>query len=85
MKKFLPNVFCLLVVLFFLNSCIITVIDSSGSSAGRWSEEFHKVIPLDSGGTLALENINGDIEIQGWEMEEVEIYAEKKRTAPIFY
>lgn len=82
MKKFLLNVLCLLVVLFFLNSCIITVIDSSGASAGRWSEEFHKVIPLDSEGTLSLENIYGDIEIHGWDKEEVEIYAEKKILLP---
>jgi hypothetical protein len=38
---------------------------------------FHRTIALDSGGTILIENDAGDIEIQGWDKDEVEITAEE--------
>jgi DUF4097 and DUF4098 domain-containing protein YvlB len=40
-------------------------------------------LPLKSGGTLSLENTNGNIKIQGWDEEKVEIIAVEKRNYPL--
>ncbi|GAI90502.1 unnamed protein product, partial [marine sediment metagenome] len=45
-------------------------------------EEFQRIVPLDSGGTISLENINGNIEIYGWDREEVDVFAEKMIPRP---
>lgn len=37
--------------------------------------EFHRVIALDSGSTISIENAVGDIEIRGWDKNEAEITA----------
>lgn len=39
--------------------------------------EFHKTVPLNSNGRVSLENINGDVEITGWERGDVQIDAVK--------
>ncbi|HKO04279.1 MAG TPA: hypothetical protein VJW51_06005, partial [Candidatus Acidoferrales bacterium] len=35
-------------------------------------EQFERTIPLPSGGTFSLSNINGSIEIEGWDRSEVQ-------------
>jgi hypothetical protein len=45
-------------------------------------DEFHKNVPLSPGGTLSLENVNGNVEIHGWEMDELEVFAEKTLQLP---
>lgn len=77
MKKLFLFGLSLLIVLSFLSSCIVAVVDYSERLANRPIEEFHKVFSFNSGGTLSLENINGDIEILGWNRNEVEVSAEK--------
>jgi len=41
------------------------------------TEEFHKTVPLNANGRVSLENINGNVEITGWERSEVQIDAVK--------
>ena len=40
-------------------------------------EQFERAIPLPSGGAFSLSNINGSIEIEGWDRPEVQISARK--------
>lgn len=72
--------FILFLVVTFSASCVVAVVD------GRYPErswypksEFHKTLDLKSGGTLSLENANGNVKIQGWDEEKVEITAVEKR------
>lgn len=41
------------------------------------TQEFHKTVPLSANGTLSLENINGGVDITGWNRNEVQIDAVK--------
>lgn len=47
------------------------------SSGNNVTEEFHKTVPLNASGRVALENINGNVEISGWDKNEVQIDALK--------
>jgi hypothetical protein len=77
MKKYLPFTLGLLVFFPFMNSCLVTFGDYPGYMAPGHSVEFYKSVSLISGGTLSLENMNGNIDIFGWEKEKVEVYAER--------
>lgn len=52
-----------------LAGCHIVTFDDSA----RYTENFHYSYPLAAGGRLAMENLNGSIEISGWEKDSVEI------------
>lgn len=41
------------------------------------TQEFHKTVPLSADGRVSLDNINGDVEITGWNSNEVQIDAMK--------
>ncbi len=41
------------------------------------TQEFHKIVPLSANGRVSLSNINGDVEITGWNRNEVQIDAVK--------
>jgi len=43
-------------------------------------EQFERNVPLASGGTFSLSNVNGSIEIEGWDRDVVEISARKFTT-----
>jgi hypothetical protein len=75
MKKAFLFMFILTALLFC--SCFYIRVDYAALRGMAPMGEFHKVVPLTPGGTLSLENINGNIEIRGWEKEEVAVYAEK--------
>lgn len=83
MRKYFLHVLGLALILIFIDSCIIAVVDYPGRVAGRALGEFHKVVSFEGGGTLSLENVAGDIAILGWDKNEVEVSAE--RTAPFPY
>jgi len=56
-------------------ACLIPIyLPDSVSSQPR--NEFHQVVALEPGGAISLDNYNGDIEIRGWDRNEVEITAE---------
>lgn len=40
-------------------------------------ENFHQIYPLPSGGSFALENVNGSVQVEGWNRDEVEVSAVK--------
>lgn len=42
-----------------------------------FSGDFHQTFPLQPGGTFDLQNVNGAVEVQGWDRDEVEITAVK--------
>ena len=65
-------------------SCIMTVEDSQYPE-GSWfpRSEFLKTVALKPGAMLSLENTNGNIKIQGWDQEKVEITAAEKRSYPL--
>lgn len=82
MKKIWPFALSILILFSFLSSCIIAVVDYADSTGISPGEEFHRILPLEFGGTLSLENINGDIEIYGWDKNEMEVLAEKLSPYP---
>jgi hypothetical protein len=78
MKKSLKGFLFLSLCLGFLGSCIVAVYDYPGSAMFPAFEEFQRYLPFSPGGTLSLQNDNGNIEIIGWEDHECEVYAERK-------
>jgi hypothetical protein len=56
---------------------IAIILAPSAQAASNISEEFHKTVPLSATGRVSLENINGNVEITGWERNEVQIDAVK--------
>ncbi len=74
---------CSLLGLVLLSACVIAVVDYS-SSDGRWTprSSFRRTLDLGPGGTVSLKNARGDIEVEGWGEEKVEISAEERRTFP---
>src|SRR5258706_6164112 len=41
------------------------------------SKEFNQSYPLQPGGTFDLQNVNGTVEVQGWDKDVVEVHAVK--------
>lgn len=71
-------------LILFLSSFPFTAEASSGSGdilsalfGKEKSEEFSKVLPLKSGGTFSLKNVNGSINITTWKEDKVDIKALK--------
>lgn len=71
-------------LILFLYSFPFTTEASSGSGdilsalfGKEKSEEFSKVLPLKSGGTFSLKNVNGSINITTWKEDKVDIKALK--------
>jgi len=82
MKTFLSRIFPAAAAALTLSSCIIAVVDTSDPAGLRGWGEFRRVVPFQSGGTIMLENARGDIEIFGWERNEVEIVARHEGRVP---
>src|SRR5713226_3374936 len=41
------------------------------------SNDFNQSYPLQAGGSLELQNVNGTVEVQGWDRNEIEVHAVK--------
>ncbi len=50
---------------------------SASAKSNRASEKFQKLCALSPGGTVSLQNVNGNVEITTWDKNEVKIEAEK--------
>jgi hypothetical protein len=84
MKKPLLMAFTAVVLAALFMSCIL-ISDPEGEPGWRnipennkprtSGSEFRQTLPFTPGGTLSLENDYGDIEITGWDRDEVEIVA----------
>ena len=48
------------------------------SAQAQVSQEFHRTVSLPSNGRVSLANVNGDVEITGWDRNEVQIDAVKR-------
>jgi len=64
--------------------CVIGVVDDQ-YPGGAWfpGNAYQKTLAMKSGGTLSLENTNGNIVIRGWDKEKVELTAVEKRNPPV--
>jgi len=69
-------IFSVSMLFIFMNACIIAVVEHPESNRAPRLDEFHRILPMLSGTTLSVDNPSGNVEIQGWDREEVEIYAE---------
>lgn len=56
-------------------ACVF-ILDEPLDSLSAIPSDLHKILSFQPGGTLSLRNLDGDIEIRGWEREEIEIRAE---------
>jgi len=48
------------------------------SAQAQVSQEFHRTVPLTANGRVSLDNINGNVEVTGWDRNEVQINAVKQ-------
>jgi hypothetical protein len=77
MKKLISFILSLLIFFPFMNSCMVTFGDFPGYSSPWYSVGDYESLDLKMGGTLSLENIDGNIDISGWEKDRVEVHAKK--------
>lgn len=59
------------------SACLIVLDDLSSDPYGT-RQELHRVVPFKPGGTLALRNLDGGIEVRGWDREEIELTVESE-------
>ncbi len=74
--------FLLILSMLCLSSCFYIRVEYPPEMGSAPLDEFHKSVPFFPGGTLSLANVNGNVEIHGWEREELEVYAEKMIQLP---
>ena len=62
--------------------CLLLLIVIAGfcGSSFAYDETFHHVYPLSAGGSFVLENVNGSVQVDGWNRDEVEVSAVKTGT-----
>jgi len=60
-------------------SALVVLVFATASAAPCFaiSKEFNQTYPLQAGGTFELQNVNGTVEVQAWDREEVEVRAVK--------
>lgn len=59
-------------------ACLLAI-SVAGARAARAADDtlFQKTVPLTSGGSFVLENVNGSVRVEGWDRDEVEVTAVK--------
>jgi hypothetical protein len=62
-------------------ACLIVLDDTTTDPSGTRTE-LHRIVAFKPGGTLALRNLDGDVEIRGWDREEIEITVESDGRRP---
>jgi DUF4097 and DUF4098 domain-containing protein YvlB len=50
----------------------------AASAHAQVTQDFHRTVPLSANGRVSLDNVNGNVEITGWDRNEVQIDAVKK-------
>lgn len=76
MRMKMTSILFLLAGLLFSSSCLI--MDLPWYTEGGYQGEFEKIVNLEPGGTVVLDNPAGDVEIRGWDRNEVEISARQE-------
>ncbi len=56
-----------------LSLCLVFLLAFAGVASAKISREDVQTFPLSAGGRLSLENINGDVTIEGWDRDEVSV------------
>ena len=56
---------------------ILTLGMASAAPSFAVSKDFNQTYPLQAGGTFELQNVNGPVQVEGWDRNEVEIHAVK--------
>jgi DUF4097 and DUF4098 domain-containing protein YvlB len=57
------------------------VMVASTSGAAQFEDVFDQTYPLAAGGSVALDNVNGDVTVEVWERSEVRVYAVKSASS----
>src|SRR5216684_1383068 len=57
--------------------CVLFLAAVWGLPAYAITKDFNQNYPLQPGGTFELQNVNGTVEVQGWDRNEVEVHAVK--------
>ncbi|MGB6596583.1 MAG: DUF4097 family beta strand repeat-containing protein [Candidatus Acidiferrum sp.] len=63
-----------------LRSAVLSILMLTAATAAPCfaeSKDFHQIYPLQPGGSFELQNVNGPVEVQGWDRNEIEIDAIK--------
>src|SRR5260370_17392596 len=58
-------------------SCVVVLSVIWAIPSFAISKEFNQSYPLQPGGTLELQNVNGGVEVKGWDRNEIEVHAVK--------
>jgi DUF4097 and DUF4098 domain-containing protein YvlB len=62
----------------FLNSvALVFALAAAAVPSFAISKEFNQSYPLQAGGSFELQNVNGTVEVQGWDKDVVEVHAVK--------
>ncbi|HUL15606.1 MAG TPA: hypothetical protein VLV88_06395 [Terriglobales bacterium] len=61
----------------YLAALFVVILGVSAVPGFGYSKEFDQLYPLQPGGTFDLQNVNGAVEVQGWDRNEVEVHAVK--------
>jgi Toastrack DUF4097 len=63
-----------------LSASFVVFLAVAAAPSFGYSAEFDQLYPLRSGGSFELQNVNGTVEVQGWDRSEVEVHAVKTAT-----
>ena len=61
--------------------CVLLLVAAWGFADQQYSEVFDQTYALEEGGTVAIDNVNGDVSIEVWERPEVQVHAVKKASS----
>ena len=56
---------------------ILVLAAASAPACLAITKEFNQTYPLQPGGTFELQNVNGTVDVQGWDRDTIEIHAVK--------
>ena len=56
----------------------LSVLAIPALAGDNYTEEFHRTVPLTANGRVAVDNVNGNVTITGWDQNQVQIDAVKK-------
>jgi DUF4097 and DUF4098 domain-containing protein YvlB len=56
---------------------VLLLVAAAGSADEAYQEVIDRTYPLSAGGTVSLENVNGDVTVEAWDRDEVRVHAVK--------
>ena len=62
---------------YFASMVALILATASAAQCFAISKEFNQTYPLTPGGTFELQNVNGTVDVQTWDRDEVEVRAVK--------